>query len=36
MLFHSCHNVTKQQLDDGINYVDIMWENVRALEEALN
>ena len=36
MLFHSCHNVTKSEIEEGINYIDIMWENTRVLREALN
>lgn len=36
MSFNSCHNVTKEQFDSGIGYVDLMEENTKALEEALN
>lgn len=35
-LFHSCHNVTKDELDSGITYVDLMEQNVQTLEEALS
>ncbi len=33
---HSCHSVTKQQLKDGITYVDIMKNNYKAIKEAVN
>ncbi len=35
-LFSACHNVTKEQLDSGITYLDLMWANVDALKEALS
>lgn len=34
--FNSCHNVSQKQFDDGVTYVELMWENVRNLEQALN
>lgn len=36
MLFHSGHNVTKEEFKEGISYIDIMGKNCNALEEALN
>ena len=36
MQFNSCHNVTMDQFLDGVTYVDLMSENVEALEKALN
>lgn len=35
LLFHSCHNVTAGELRQGISYLDIMWDNVARLREAL-
>lgn len=36
LLFHSCHNVTADEFDAGVTYVDIMQNNVNNLKEALN
>ena len=36
MQFHSCHNITQKQFDDGVTYVDLMKENVDSLRKALN
>lgn len=36
LLFHSCHTVTKKQFESGISYPDLMEENLKALEKALN
>ena len=33
--FYSCHNVTKQQMDDGATYVSMMSENLEVIREAL-
>ncbi|MEA5152343.1 MAG: metal ABC transporter substrate-binding protein [Oscillospiraceae bacterium] len=33
--FNSCHNVTAEQFKAGVGYLDLMWENVSSLEEAL-
>lgn len=33
---HSCHNLSKQDFDNGETYVSLMWRNVDALKEALN
>lgn len=32
MLLHSCHTVTKEQLEDGITYIDLMERNYEALK----
>ncbi|MGN0981501.1 MAG: metal ABC transporter substrate-binding protein [Candidatus Limivicinus sp.] len=34
-LFHCCHNVTRQQLDEGISYLGLMEQNLNTLREAL-
>ncbi len=34
--FNSCHNITQQQFEDGVTYIDLMKENVVNLEKALN
>lgn len=36
LLLHSCHTVTNKELKNGISYVDIMWNNVEALQKGLN
>lgn len=33
---HSCHNVSKEDFDSGVSYVDLMRQNLMALKEALN
>ena len=33
---HSCHNVSREDYDKGLGYLDLMEENAKALEEALN
>lgn len=35
LLFHSCHNVSAEDLERGTTYLDLMWGNVAALKEAL-
>lgn len=32
--FNTCHNVTQEQLDEGVTYVSLMKENLKVLEEA--
>lgn len=32
-LFHCCHNVTRQQLDEGISYLGLMEQNLNTLRE---
>lgn len=36
LTFYSCHNVTKEDFDNGLTYVDFMEKNVESLKEALN
>ena len=36
MTFYTCHNVTKEQLDEGVTYCDLMEKNIDVLKEALN
>lgn len=36
MLMHSCHNLSKEDFDNGKTYVEIMKENAEALKAALN
>ncbi len=31
----ACHNVTRAQFDAGVTYLELMWQNVDALREAL-
>ena len=33
--FHSCHNVSAEDLENGVTYLELMWQNVDALKEAL-
>ena len=35
LLFHSCHNVTKEDFDNGVSYVTLMHQNLNNLKEAL-
>ncbi len=35
LLMHSVHNLTKEEFDTGADYISIMTENVKALEEAM-
>lgn len=35
LLFHSCHNVTKEELEDGATYVSLMKQNAENLKEGL-
>jgi len=35
LLLHACHNVSKQDLDAGLGYLDFMRKNVENLREAL-
>ena len=36
LLFHSCHNVSIQDMENGVTYLSLMTQNVEALKEALN
>ena len=35
LVVYGCHNVTRQQLDDGVTYLELMHENARVLGEVL-
>jgi len=35
LVVYACHNVTRQQLDDGVTYLELMRENARVLAEVL-
>ncbi len=35
-LLHSCHNISKDDLKNGVSYVDLMTQNYEKLSEALN
>ncbi len=35
LLFHSCHNVSAEELERGVTYTELMWGNADALKEAL-
>ena len=35
LLFHSCHNVTRREFEEGITYLDLMEQNVINLREGL-
>ncbi len=35
LLLHSCHNVTKDELEEGVSYLQLMWKNVENLKRAL-
>lgn len=34
-LFHSCHNVSKQEIDSGVTYVSLMRQNLETLKEGM-
>ncbi|MBC8585466.1 metal ABC transporter substrate-binding protein [Youxingia wuxianensis] len=36
LLFHSCHNVSKEQFNQGITYLDLMEQNAENLKKGLN
>lgn len=36
LLFHSCHNVSSDEMEKGVTYIDLMTENIKNLREALN
>lgn len=35
LLFHSCHNVTRREFEDGVTYLELMEQNVENLREGL-
>ncbi|MFT4144044.1 MAG: metal ABC transporter substrate-binding protein, partial [Mobilitalea sp.] len=36
LLLHACHNVSKTEFENGVSYLDLMYQNVENLKEALN
>ncbi|MGI6013217.1 MAG: metal ABC transporter substrate-binding protein [Oscillospiraceae bacterium] len=36
LLLHSCHNVSPEDFDHGVTYIDLMRQNLDHLQEALN
>ena len=36
LLFHSCHNVSADELKSGVTYLELMERNLEAVKEALN
>ena len=36
LVFNTCHNVSQEQLDAGVTYLDLMNENLTNLKEGLN
>lgn len=36
LTFHSCHNVTQKEFENGVGYISLMQENITALREALS
>ena len=36
LMLHSCHNVSKQDIENNISYVDLMKQNLENLKVALN
>lgn len=36
LLFHSCHNVSAEEMAEGATYLSLMRQNAQALKEALN
>lgn len=36
MLMHSCHNISKEDIENNISYADLMTQNYNNLAEALN
>ncbi len=35
LLFHSCHNISAEDFENGVTYIDLMKTNVKNIEEAL-
>ena len=35
-LFHSCHNVSREDFDAGVTYLDLMRQNLETLKKAVN
>ena len=35
LLFHACHNITRDEVANGTTYLDLMHKNAENLKEAL-
>jgi len=35
LLLHACHNITKDEMENGVSYLELMYQNVENLKEAL-
>ena len=35
LLFHACHNVSKEDFQNGVTYLSLMWQNVERLKKGL-
>ncbi len=36
VMLHSCHTLSRRELDDGLNYLKLMEQNIESIKEALN
>ena len=36
LLFNACHNISKEDFEKGVTYLEIMKGNVETIKEALN
>lgn len=36
LMFHSCHNVSKEEMQSGASYLSLMQQNIETLKQALN
>ena len=36
LLFHSCHNISKDDFEKGVTYMDLMKQNAENLKKGLN
>jgi zinc transport system substrate-binding protein len=36
LMLHSCHNVSKDDLEGGATYISLMYQNAQNLREAVN
>ena len=35
LLFHSCHNISREEFQQGVTYLSLMYQNVENLKEGL-
>ncbi len=35
LLFHACHNVSREDFQNGVSYLSLMWQNVEHLKKGL-